>query len=312
MKDKKVIFMGTPSFSVPVLEALYENTNVIAVVTQPDKEVGRKKVLTKSPVKEFAISHDIKVLQPIKLREDYKSIIDLKPDVIVTCAYGQILPEELIYAPTYNTVNVHASLLPKLRGGAPIHHAILNDYDKTGITIMYTDKGMDSGDIITEESIDIDFNDTYDTLSAKLSKLGAELLIKTLPSVFNNVKGTKQESSEVTYAYTIKREDEHIDFNRPTKEVYNKIRALSSMPGAYAILDGQEVKIFASRIGIGTSNKNKTPGDVVEIYKDGIGLATKDGEIIITSIKISGKKQMNVRDYLNGVNKEELKTKKFI
>ena len=185
MKDKKVVFMGTPSYSIPVLEMLIENTDVIGVVTQPDKEVGRKKVLTPCKVKEYALEHNIKVLSPKKLREEYQEIIDLNPDIIITCAYGQIIPEKLIYAPKYNTVNVHGSLLPKYRGGAPIQHAIMNGEKETGITIMYTDKGMDSGDIITEETLEIKENDTYDIISEKMSKLGAKLLKQTLPDIFN-------------------------------------------------------------------------------------------------------------------------------
>ena len=148
MKDTTVIFMGTPSYSIPVLEMLIESAKVIAVVTQPDKEIGRKKILTPCPVKKLAQEHNIKVISPNKLKEECQEIIDLNPDIIITCAYGQILPEKLIYAPKYNTVNVHASLLPKYRGGAPIQHAIINGEKETGITIMYTDKGMDSGDII--------------------------------------------------------------------------------------------------------------------------------------------------------------------
>ena len=176
MKDKKVVFMGTPEYSVPVLEMLIENTNVIGVVTQPDKLVGRKKVLTPCPVKEVAIKNNIPVLSPVKLKDEYQSIIDLNPDIIITCAYGQILPEELIYAPKYDTVNVHASLLPKYRGGAPIHHAIINGEKETGITIMFTDKGMDSGDTITKQVLPIGENDTYDVISKKMSKIGANLL----------------------------------------------------------------------------------------------------------------------------------------
>ena len=182
MQDKKVVFMGTPQFSVPVLEKLIEYTNVIAVVTQPDKEVGRKKVLTKSPVKLLAEQHNILVLQPRRLRKEYQAIIDLQPDIIITCAYGQILPLELLDSPPYKTINVHASLLPKLRGGAPIHHAILAGENETGITIMKTDVGMDSGPIIAKKSLSITDKDTYDTLSVKLSKLGSELLIEVLPS----------------------------------------------------------------------------------------------------------------------------------
>ena len=309
MKDKKVVFMGTPDFSVPVLKSLIANTNVIAVVTQPDKEVGRKKILTSSPVKQVALENNIKVLQPIKLKNEYESIILLAPDIIITCAYGQILPKALIEFPKYKTVNVHASLLPKLRGGAPIHHALIEGYDKTGITIMYTDEGMDSGNIITQSELLITPNDNYDSLSDKLSIMGADLLIETLPQVFaGTIKSIPQKQEEVTYAYNIKREDEHIDFNQNTKEVNNHIRGLSSHPGAYALLDNKEIKIYNARIGDNLCGKN---GEIVEIYKDGIGVSTNDGEIVITKLQIPGKKTMAARDYLNGINKDELLGKIF-
>ena len=150
----KIVFMGTPDFAVPILEGLIDNYDVVGVVSQPDKPVGRKHILTETPIKKVALKNNIKVFQPINIREDYQEIIDLEPDIIITCAYGQIIPKELLDYPKYKCINVHASLLPKLRGGAPIHKAIIDDYDKTGITIMYMDEKMDSGDIIaTEETI---------------------------------------------------------------------------------------------------------------------------------------------------------------
>lgn len=308
MKDKKIVFMGTPIFSVPVLEKLIENYNVIGVVTQPDKEVGRKRILTKSPVKIFAEQNNIKVLQPIKLRNEYQDIIDLNPDMIVTCAYGQILPKELLEYPKYKTINVHASLLPKYRGGAPIHHAIINGEKMTGITIMRTDVGMDDGDIITKREIEILDTDDYETLSNKLSILGSDLLIETLPDIFNEkVTYQKQNNEEATFAYTIKRDDERLDFTKTTNEIYNKIRALS-LTGSYAILDDEEIKIYSSFKG---EKIGSIAGQIICIYKDGIGVATSDGEIIITSIQVPGKKKMLVKDYLNGINKDSLVGKVF-
>lgn len=308
MKDKKIVFMGTPIFSVPVLEKLIENYNVIGVVTQPDKEVGRKRILTKSPVKILAEQNNIKVLQPIKLRNEYQDIIDLNPDMIVTCAYGQILPKELLEYPKYKTINVHASLLPKYRGGAPIHHAIINGEKTTGITIMKTDVGMDDGDIITKREIEILDTDDYETLSNKLSILGSDLLIETLPDIFNGkVTYQKQNNEEATFAYTIKRDDERLDFTKTTNEIYNKIRALS-LTGSYAILDDEEIKIYSSFKG---EKIGSIEGQIICIYKDGIGVATSDGEIIITSIQVPGKKKMLVKDYLNGINKDSLIGKIF-
>lgn len=300
--------MGTPSFSVPILEKLIEELTVIAVVTQPDKEVGRKKILTKSPVKILAESHNIKVLQPKKLREEYQEIIDLNPDMIITCAYGQILPKELLEFPKYKTINVHASLLPKYRGGAPIHYALLNGDEKTGITIMRTDVGMDDGDIIAKEEISILESDDIESLSNKLSILGRDLLIKTLPDIFSdNAIYTKQNENLVSFAYTIKREDEYLDFNKTTNEIYNKVRALSQT-GCYANLDDKEIKIYNAIKG---ENTSPVPGKIIEIYKNGIGVSTKDGEIIITTIGIPGKRKMEVKDYLNGIKKDELIGKVF-
>ena len=309
MKDKKVVFMGTPSFAVPVLEKLIESTNVIGVVTQPDKEVGRKKVLTPSPIKVLAQKHNIKVLQPVKLRNEYQDIINLNPDIIITCAYGQILPFELLDYPKYKTINVHGSLLPKYRGGAPIQRSIMNGDKKTGITIMRTDVGMDSGDMISKEEIDILDNDNYETLKEKLSVLGADLLMKTLPDIFDfNVKYIKQNEEEVTFAPIIKKEDELLDFNDTSINIFNKIRALSPEPSCYSLLEGERVKFYETRIG---NAKKDVAGKIINIYKDGIGISTNDGEIIITKIQMPGKKVMSVRDFLNGKGAEDLLNKKF-
>lgn len=305
MKDTKVIFMGTPSYSIPVLEMLIENANVIAVVTQPDKEIGRKKILTPCPVKKLAQECNIKVISPKKLKEECQEIIELKPDIIITCAYGQILPEKLIYAPKYNTVNVHASLLPKYRGGAPIQHAIINGEKETGITIMYTDKGMDSGDIIKEEKITINENDTYDIISEKMSKLGAKLLKEVLPKILNNTAPRqKQDDTQKTIAPIIKKEDEHLDFNNPVQKVHNKIRGLSSVPGTYALLNKNRIKLLTSETTNITTNKK--PGTITKIEKDGIYISCQDKEIKITKLQVSGKKQVSVKDYINGIKKEEL------
>ena len=312
MKNKKVVFMGTPQYSVPVLEMLIESTNVICVVTQPDKYVGRKKILTPCPVKKVAIDNNIPVLSPVRLKEEYNDILKFNPDIIITCAYGQILPEELIYFPEYDTVNVHASLLPKYRGGAPIHRAIINGEKETGITIMYTDKGMDSGDIIKMEKIEIKDNDTYDIISEKMSNLGAKLLKETLPSIFKKTnERTKQEESKKTLAPVIKREDEHIDFNKTVDEVHNQIRGLSSIPGAYTILDDNIIKVLLSEKE-NTEETKEEPGTITRVDKTGIYVACSDKEIKIIKLQVSGKKPMLVRDYLNGIKKENLIDKKLI
>jgi methionyl-tRNA formyltransferase len=304
MKDKKVVFMGTPEFSVPVLEMLIENTNVIMVVTQKDSYVGRHHELKYSPIKETALKHNIEVYQPTKIREEYKYIINKNPDIIITCAYGQIIPSELLEYPEYKCINVHASLLPKLRGGSPLHRSIIDGYNKTGVTIMYMAPGMDDGDIISQKEIDILDSDNVGTMHDKLSVIGKDLLLETLPSIFNKTnKRIKQDESEVTYAFNIKREEEKLDFNKTAREVFNHIRGLYPFPTSYAILNGEILKICESRIG---SEVKGEIGEITHLYNDGFGVKCNDKEIIITRVKPSGKKEMSAKDYLNGKKNEKL------
>ena len=300
MNDLKILYMGTPDFSVLPLERLIENYNVIGVVTQPDKEVGRKREIKFSPVKECALKHNIKVFQPKKIKEEYSSLLDLNPDIIITCAYGQIIPKALLDFPKYKCINIHASLLPKLRGGAPIHKAIINGYDKTGVTIMYMDEKMDSGDILYQKEVIIDEDDTAGSLFDKLSKLGSEMIIEFLPKLLSgDFKSVKQDESLVTYAYNVTREEEKIDFNKTTKDVYNQIRGLYPWPVGYSTLDDKKVKIYESKIG--GSKKSGVNGEIINLYKDSIGVKTIDGEILLTEIQFEGKKRVLVKDYLNGL-----------
>lgn len=310
MKDINVLFMGTPEFCVPILEALIENYNVLAVVTQPDKEVGRKREIVYSPIKKKALEHNIKVLQPIKIREEYQEILDLNSDIIITCAYGQIVPEIILNAPKYGCINVHASLLPKLRGGAPIHKSIIQGYDKTGITIMYMDKGMDTGDMISKVEIKITDSDTTESLHDKLQEASIPLLLKTLPDI---IKGTnkreKQNEEEATYAYNVSREEEHVDFNKNSREIFNQIRGLNSWPGAYAVLDDKNIKLWLSKIS--DKKYDKDPGTIVSLDKNGMEVVTKDGSILITELQIPGKKKMNIKNFINGNKKEDYLGKCF-
>ncbi len=311
MKDLKVIFMGTPVFCVPILEELIKETNVVAVVTQPDKEVGRKREISFSPIKKVAIKNNIKVLQPVKIKEEYEDVTSLNPDIIITCAYGQIVPLAILNCPKYGCINVHASLLPKLRGGAPIHKAIINGYDKTGITIMYMDKGMDTGDMIAKEEVKIEDNDTAGSLHDKLSTISVPLLMKTLPSIINGTnKREKQNDADATYAYNVSREEEHVSFDKSSKDVYNQIRGLNSWPGAYAVLDDKNIKLWSSSI---TNNKyDKTPGTIINLDKNGLCVATKDGSVLIKELQIPGKKKMNIKDFINGNKKEDYVGKCFM
>lgn len=304
MKDIKVIFMGTPEFAVPVLEGLIENTNVIMVVTQPDKEVGRHHELQATPIKRVALEHNIPVYQPERVRKEYDPIINAGADIIITCAYGQIIPEIILNTPRLGCINVHASLLPRLRGGAPIHHAIIDGEEKTGITIMYMDKTMDTGDIISTSEYYIKDSDNVGTLHDNLSVMGKELLLKTLPSIIDGTnQRIKQNDEYSSYAWNIKREEERITYNKPAKEVYNQIRGLYPWPTANTIINEVEVKVLEAKI----SDKDSTfsPGTICEINKDSIGVCTKDKVILITKVKPFGKKAMDAKDYINGLNKEK-------
>ena len=299
-KKLKIVFMGTPNFAVPILEALIEKYGVMAIVTQPDKEVGRDRILMPTPIKKVGNDHTILVLQPKKIREEYEEIISLEPDIIITCAYGQIIPKEILNAPRLGCINVHASLLPKLRGGAPIHRAIINGFSKTGITIMYMNEGMDKGDIISQREIAIEESDTAETLHDKLSVLGRDLLLDTLPSIIDGTnKRVPQEEAEATYGFNITREDEHISFDKTSRQIYNQIRGLNSWPGAYVTLNGKILKIWASRIGE-TYDVLKENGTIIKLYDDGFGVKTSNGEIIITKVQPEGKKAMDAKSFING------------
>lgn len=305
MKSIRVIFMGTPDFSVPVLDGLIENYTVVGVVTQPDRKVGRKQELSFSPIKKLALENHIMVFQPEKIRVDFSSILELEPDIIITCAYGQIIPKEILEYPRYGCINVHASLLPKLRGGAPIHKAIIEGYSKSGITIMDMEEKMDSGDIIAQRETVISDSDTMETLHDRLKYIGRELLLETLPTIFDGTaKRIKQKEEDVSFAYNVRREEEYLDFSKTSRELFNQIRGLNPFPGSSCVIGDKEFKIYLSRIeNIDTSKK--THGEVLHIYKDGIGIATSDYEIVLTDIKPIGKKRMLASSFVNGIRKED-------
>lgn len=305
MKER-IVFMGTASFSLAVLQMLLENQyHVVGVVTQPDRYVGRKKVLTMPDVKIEALKYDIPVIQPVRIKEDYQAILDLQPDLIITAAYGQIIPQALLDAPRLGCVNVHASLLPLYRGGAPVHQAIIDGQDKTGVTIMYMVKKMDAGDIISQKETPILQDDTVGILYDRLSDLGAKLLKETLPDI---LKGTNQripqDESLVTYAPTLSREDERIDWNLSAKQVYNKVRGTNPWPGSYTTYQGKTVKIWAGQVhqceNAMKHHAHQDNGTIVKIFKDAIGVKVNDGVYLITELQIEGKKRMSVKDYLNG------------
>ncbi len=301
-KDPVIIFMGTPEFSVPVLEGLIEHYKVRAIVTQPDKPVGRKAKLKATPVKEVALKHNILCLQPEKITEVLQEINALEPDLIITCAYGKILPLELLLIPSLGCINVHASLLPKLRGGAPIHHAIIDGYTKTGVTIMYMAEAMDAGDIISQKEVEITSEDTASSLHDKLQIVGRDLLLETLPSILNGTNSrTKQDEDLVTYGFVIKREDEKIDFTKTKRQIVNQVRGLNAWPGAYCYFGDKILKVWEC---YRTENVFDLafPGEITAIYEDGFGVKVSNGEIVFTLVQPEGKSKMKAIDFIHGHN----------
>lgn len=308
MKDLKVVFMGTPDFAVPILEKLITDTEVLLVVTQPDKVRGRNNKISFSPIKEIAVKNNIEVFQPEKIKQDYQTIIDKNPDIIITAAYGQIIPEELLFFTKYKAINVHASLLPKYRGGAPINRAIENGEKYLGITIMYMDKLMDNGDMISQRKIELKEEDNFDTMNKKLSILGRDLLMDTLPSIINSTnERIKQKEEDVTIIKLLNKEELLIDFNNDFISVFNKIRSLDSVPGAYAFLNNKKYKLYDVRLG---KNVIDEIGKIVDI-KDYLEIACKNGTIKVYSIQEEGKKKMNIKDFFNGHKKEDFLYKRF-
>ena len=299
---KKIVFMGTPDFSVPILQALArEAYEIVLVVTQPDRPKGRKRVITPSPVKQAAEELGLPVFQPERLRNDYQKIIDVNPDIIVTAAYGQLLPNELLEAPPFGCINVHASLLPDLRGGAPIHHAIVQGKKETGITIMYMVEKLDAGDMLTQVTVPIAADDHVGILHDKLSEAGARLLIETLPELFNKqLTPITQEEGQATFAANIKREDEWIDWNKSSAEIYNQIRGLHPWPVAYTTYLGKTMKIWWGETDDKTYDGE--PGVIVakNDQADFVVVCGDKKGIRVTEIQPAGKTRMHVKDFLQG------------
>ncbi len=297
MDKLKVVFMGTPLFSVNVLNALANNYDVVLVVTSPDAYVGRKKVLTPCPVKRRAIEVGIPVSSPVKVCADYEDILNAKPDVIITCAYGQIVSKEILDIPKYGCINIHASLLPKYRGGAPIHYALINGEEETGVTLMYMDEGMDTGDMLVSERIKIEDNDNIEILSDKLSILGSKMIVNYLEDIINGkIVGVKQDNDKATFAKIIKRSDEHLDFNVSNRDVYNKFRALSPNPLPNFIMDDVEFKIAECQL----CEEEGNASEIISEGKDYFVIGCASGSIKVTKIKPSGKNIMSVKDFKNG------------
>lgn len=304
---KRVCFMGTPQFAVGILDALLAcEIELVAVVTQPDKKVGRKQEVTPTPVKSEALRHQIPVFQPEKIGSLWEEIIQLDLDLIVTCAYGQFIPERILNAPRYGAINVHASLLPKYRGGAPIHKAIIQGETQSGITLMRMVKKMDAGDILFQESCPIHFEDDVQTLHDRLMDLGASMIQKHLPQLFDDeLQSHPQAEERVTFAYNITAEEEFVHFDRLSLDVYNQIRGLHPWPVAHANFEGKKVKLYKSRI---LNQYTEEPaGTVLGLIDQGLAVSTQNGILLIDELQMEGKKRMSAQAFYQGVGKQWLK-----
>lgn len=296
--------MGTPDFAATVLEGLLDDTNydVLAVVTQPDRAIGRKKEIKMTPVKEVALAHNLPVYQPEKMSgsDEMAELMTLGADGIVTAAFGQFLPTKLFDSVDF-AVNVHASLLPKYRGGAPIHYAIINGDKEAGVTIMEMVKKMDAGDMIAKASTPITDEDNVGTMFEKLAVIGRDLLLKTLPDyIAGNIKPEPQDESKATFSPNITPEEERIDWNKSAREVFNHIRGLYPWPVAHTLLDGKRFKIYEASLAEGQGQ----PGQIIEKGKETLVVATGDGAISLKTVQLAGKPRMSVVDFLNGVGRK--------
>lgn len=304
LMSTSVVFMGTPEFAVPILQSLIDNPeyDVQAVLTQPDHHIGRKRTLHQSPVKELAEQYNIEVLQPAKLSKspEMEKIIILQPDLMITAAYGQFLPTKLLAAAKIAAINVHGSLLPKYRGGAPIQYSIINGDKETGVSIMYMVKKMDAGDIISQRSIPIEDTDDSGTMFKKLSLLGRDLLLETLPKLISgDVNPVAQDLDKVVFSPNITSEQEQIDFRLPAHLIDAKVRGLRPAPLGNMVIDGLRTKIYDV-----TPLEEKTdlePGKVVRVTKHQLVIAAGDRTTYqINKLKPAGKKAMDITSYLNG------------
>ena len=301
MKKFRVIFMGTPDFSVPCLEALTEHTDVIAVITQPDKPKGRGKKLLPPPVKAYAVEKGIPVYQPEKIKtEEFTEFLEsLKPDLMIVVAFGQILSQRILDIPAYGCINVHASLLPRYRGAAPMQWCLINGEEKTGVTTMFMDAGLDTGDMLLKKELPITENMTLEELHDTMMGLGSELLLETLEKISDGtLQREKQVDADSNYAPMITKETGHIDWKKSSMEIHNLVRGLDSWPGAYTFLNGEKYKVWKTAL----VDKKETAegGTVLQSDKSGLFVATGDGCLEIVELQAPSKKRMKAKDYLLG------------
>lgn len=296
--------MGTPQFSCGILATLHEmGEHVVAVVTQPDKKVGRKQELQETPVKSKAKEYNIPVLQPISIKESVDEVLAYKPDLIITAAYGQIVPEAILNYPMYRCVNVHASLLPKYRGGAPIHMAIIEGEEETGITLMYMAKKMDAGDILAQKRLPIMLADTTSDLFEKLEEVGKELVKEALPKLYaGQLQPIAQNEADVTYAWNISKEQEFISFKRPVKQVYNHIRGLISWPVGHGVVDGKKIKIHQAHFE--EKQHDDECGKILGLYEQSLKVACEGGYVYVDVLQLEGKNKVVAREFVNGSGRD--------
>lgn len=304
MDEIRVMFMGTPVFAKEILKHLTDlNYNVVATVSQPDRHVGRKRILTMTPVHEYSEKLGIDCLQPERIKDDLQSIYDYKPDIIITCAYGQIVPKELLEFPRLGCFNIHASLLPKLRGGAPIHKAIMYEEKETGITIMEMAERMDAGDMILKKSIPLNNKHTTEILELELIECAKAAIEEALPLLITgNYSKEKQDENFVTFAYNVSKEEEYVKFDRKYSTVSSHIRSLISRPVGYGLIDGLKIKLHSVRET--DLIEHKENGYIIGNVDGGVGVVIENRILIIDELQPAGKKKMNAVDFLNGMGQQ--------
>jgi methionyl-tRNA formyltransferase len=300
MSGPRILFMGTPQFACPTLQMLIDRgENVIAVVTQPDRPKGRGQQMQFPPVKELALSHGIPVMQPVKVRvpDAVEQIRVLNPELIIVVAFGQILPKALLDIPRYGCINIHASLLPRYRGAAPLNWCLINGERETGITTMLMDVGLDTGDMLLKRTTAITPEDDASSLHDRLSLLGAETMAETLELLMaGKLHPEKQDDSLTCYAPMLKKELGEISWNATTDAICNLVRGVTPWPGAYSRIDGKIIKIHKVRAGSGSGS----PGEILNAGKTGIETASADGSVIIEELQLEGKKRLKAAEFLAG------------
>ncbi len=299
-EELRVVFMGTPSISAKVLLAMIDDGyKIVGVIAQPDKPVGRHGELEKVPTKVVAEKYNIPVFQPVKIRKEYEFVKELNPDVIITLAYGQIVPQGLLDIPKYGCLNLHGSLLPKYRGAAPIQFSLINNDKITGMTLMEMIDKMDAGKMYAKKEVVIDDEDNTTSLFEKMGDAAKELILNSLPKYIDGeLPGEVQDESLVTFCPTIKPEQEKLDLSLSVKDIYGWIRGLSDHPGAYFVLDNLKLKVFKAKIV--NENVSGELGEIVRADKGGLVVQCKDGQIALLDIQKEGKKRMDYKSFLNG------------